>query len=248
MPQGSFGELKVFEDFLAPDDDHSWVAGGGLLGNISYVSVNEGSFEWTVDEPGGILAATTDVGDNDNIVLKIGTFVPADGGMQMEARFKLDNVTTLSSLFVGFTETLALDTPVMPAEFATATMTINGTGGMAGMQFDIDGTVDDFRAVVADAGAMLAGIGAQGTRANATIAANTWYIVRVEIHPDGMAEVYLGDGTNNEPGLRLIDRSTAALDTAANYYAVVMAENRTAGAIVLETDYMYARGWRDWRV
>ena len=256
MSQGSFGELKVFEDFLHFEDNiaatgvaTAIVFGSGYVsvGELGLVSVNEGSLAWTIDEPGGILALTSDTGDDDNCVLLCGPFFPRDGGMQMEVRFKLDNVTTLSSVFAGFSETMAFNTPVMPAEFATATMTINGTGGMAGLQFDIDGTTDDFRAVVADAGAMLAGIGAQGTRANATLTADAWYIVRVEIYPNGLAQVLFGDANDAESGLSVVATSTAVMPSE-RMYAVLMVENRTGAANVLEVDYFYARGWRDWRV
>ena len=256
MPQGSFGEIKVFEDFLHFEDNIAAtgvatgiVFGTGYVsvGELGLVSVNEGSLAWTIDEPGGILAITTDTGDDDNAALLAGPFARSDGGMQMECRFKIDNVTTESAIFAGFTETLAFDTPVMPAEFATATMTYNGTGAMAGIQFDIDGTTDDFRAVVADAAATVAGVAAAGVRANATLTVDAWYIVRVEIYPDGRAQVLFGDANDNKTGLAVVATSTGALPNE-RMYAVLMVENRTGAANVLEVDYFYARGWRDWRV
>ncbi len=102
------------------------VAGEGIGDGLGFTSVNEGSFASTVDESGGILAITTDTADNDNAALIAGKFAPRDGPMWLSARFKYSNVD--SSIFVGFAETMALDTPVMPAEFATATMTYNPGG------------------------------------------------------------------------------------------------------------------------
>lgn len=251
--RGTFGELKVWDDFLGPDNDLTWGTGTIKIGNFGSVSVNEGTYEWTVDEPGGIVAFTTDTGDNDNVALMAGTFQPSNGGVDYEARFKF-NSTTLSSVFAGFTETLALDTPVMPAEFATTTMTYNGSGGMVGVNFDIDGTTDDFRALAGDGGAVSGNADANGTRANETITADEWYIVRAELHPDGNASVYVG---HKGPNLDLIavtnpvhGRSFAGsvITNTDQFYAVTMFENRSAAARLFEVDYMYARGWRDWAV
>lgn len=253
MAQGTFGKLGLGNgpagsDFLAPDNDLTWGTGTILVDGVAMVSVNEGSLEWTVDEPGGILAATTDTGDNDNAAFFLGPFQPSDGGAWMETRFKFSNADC--AIFAGFTQTLALDTPVMPAEFATATMTYNGTGSMAGIQYDVDGTTDDFRAVFADGGAVVAsanGAAANGERANATITADRWYVVRVEVHPGGAAEVWFGDiATDKE--LKLVDVITGGIDADANHYACLMIENRSGAARVLEIDYFYAQGNRDWAV
>lgn len=240
MTQSSFGEIKVWDDFVAPDNDLSWGAGTVKVGNFGFVSVNEGTFEWTVDEPGGIVGITTDTADNDNAALMAGAFRPADGGVVMEARFKFSNVDC--AIFAGFTETLALDTPVMPAEFATATMTYNGTGQMIGAQYDVDGTTDDFRAVFGDAGAVLTGADANGTRGNQTCTADSWYIVRVELDTDGTGRVLVG---HEKDSLQVI-KEVADNPTTNNLYAVLMIENRSGAARVLEVDYMFAQGWRDW--
>ena len=242
MPQGSFGEIRVWDDFLGPDNDLTWGTGTVLVGNFGFVSVNEGSFEWTVDEPGGILAITSDTGDDDNAVLMAGTFKPADGGMQMEARFKYSNVDC--AIYVGFTETLSLATPVMPAEFATATMTYNGTGGMAGFNYDVDGTTDDFRAVAGDGAAVVSGADANGTRALATLTADNWIIARVELHDNGKSRMLLADLSKDN--LKVIKEVSGTLGVSDMFYAILMLENRSGNARVLEVDYMYARGWRDW--
>lgn len=244
MAQSEFGEVRIFDDFLGPDNDLTWGTGTVKVGNFGFVSVNEGSFEWTVDESGGVLAITTDTGDDDNAVLMAGTFKAANGPLVTEWRFKT-NSATLGAIYCGFTETLALDTPVMPAEFATATMTYNGTGAMAGIQFDTDGTTDDFRAVFGDNGAALSLADANGTRANATITADRWYIARTEIDPNGAARVYFGDGTNTSQ-MKLIKSISSGIDTSVQLYAVLMFENRSAAARVFEVDYGYARGYRDW--
>ena len=243
MAIGNFGRIRVFEDFLAPDTALTWSASPQRLGQVGQVSVNEGSFAHTVDEPGGILACTTDNADDDNVALYAGPFKPADGGCVMEARFKRPDVSE-TAVFCGFSETLAADTPVCPAEAtgATPTLTINGSGGMAGMLDDQDCTTKDWRAVAGDGGAVASKLTtATGTRANAASVDDEWDVVRVEIDVNGDAKIY-HDG-------KLIDDVKACVTPGDVQHAVLLAESRTTGgADVLEVDYFFAEGGRDWAV
>ena len=241
MGIGSFGRIRVFEDFLAPDTDATWSTSAQRLGQIGQVSVNEGSFAHTIDEPGGVLACTTDVGDNDNIALYAGPFKPADGGCVIEARFKC-NSATLLAIFCGFSETLDATTPVCPAEYSTTTLTINGSGGMAGMLWDPDGTADDWRAVAGDAGAVATDLTTStGTLSDqGDLVADEWDIVRVEIDVNGDAKIY-HDG-------KLVDDVAKCVTAGDIQYACLVFENRSAAARVAEVDYFYAEGGRDWTV
>lgn len=248
---GANSRVRVFNDFTADMGDVVWGAGtlvaGGLGGGIGFTSVNEGSFASTVDEPGGILAITTDTADNDNAVLFAGPFKASDGGMTMEARFKYSNVDC--AVFVGFQETIARDTPVMGAEFATVTMTYNAIGNVVGLQYDVDGTTDDFRAVAGDGGAAVASSG-NGTRANATVTADRWFLARVVVYSDGRAECWFGDSghaaQDNSTPLRLIKSFSTGLNASDLMFATLQIENRSGNARVLEVDYFEAEGARDW--
>jgi len=242
MSIGNFGVIEVFEDFLAPDAALTWSSSAQRLGQVGQVSVNEGSFDHTVDEPGGILKITTDTADNDNCALYVGPFKPSDGGVVMEARFKVADITTCA-LFVGFTETLDAATPVMPAEFATTTMTYNGTGGMVGLQFDSDGTTDDWRAVAGDGGAVSSNADANGTRAYNAPVNDKFDVVRVEIDVNGTGRVYLAEDSGS---LKLIKEIESAVTASDIEHAVLMIENRSGAASVMEVDYFYAKGNRDW--
>jgi hypothetical protein len=250
MPQTEFGKTEIWDDFLGPDNDLTWGTGTVQLGMFGFVSVNEGSFEWTVDEPGGIVAITTDSGNDDNAAIFAGTFQASNGDTVTEWRFKMSNVDC--AIFVGFTETLALDTPVMPAEFATVSMTYNGSGNMVGFQYDVDGDTDDFRAIAADGGAVVAGADANGTRANETITADEWYICRVVLHEDGSAHCYIGHDGGLDGPMQLVGPSGGPIGTGLNttdqLYGVLMIENRTANARTLEVDYGHAKSNRDWAV
>lgn len=235
--QGNFGEIKIWNDFTDPVGDVTWGTGQVHLGGgVFMVSVNEGTLNEVVDESGGITQFLTDTGDDDNICLLGGKFDPSNGGAFMECRFKVADDWGVG-VFAGFSETMALDTPVVPAEFATATMTYNGTGGMVGMQYDDDGTTDDWRAVMGDGGAAAGGSG-NGTRANATVTADRWQLIRVELHTDGSGSCYL-NGT-------LVKKFTAGLTPTDLFYACLIVENRTGAAREVEVDYFHAKGFRDW--
>ena len=246
MPQSEYGVIEVWDDFLGPDNDLTWGLGTVKVGNLGFVSVNAsgsnlGTFEWTVDEPGGIVAITTHATDNDNAALMAGTFRPADGGIIMEARFKQADVTT-GAIYCGFTETLNLATPVMPAEFATATMSYNGSGGMVGCVWDPDATTNRWKALAGDGGSVSSNASANGEDDNASGDAvnDQWEIVRVEIGPDATARIYHDE--------ILIDTIASAITAGDKFYAVLMIENRSAAANTLEVDYFHARGYRDWSV
>lgn len=259
MAQGSRGLIRFENDFTgAPSTSAAGVPlalHNVLGGGVGLIGVNEGVLGQTVDEPGGILAITTDTGDNDNQAIYAGTFKPADGGMWMECRLKItDSVAaTRAAVFVGWTETLALDTPVMPAETATATTTYNGTGGMAGFVFDSDATTIAWRYVVGDAGAALATVKADGTAGTAigitantqTLAADRWYLFRVEITPAGIARGFFGDLGSGDK-LTYIGQNTTALGTSDCFHAVALIENRSGADENLEVDYFEGEGYRDW--
>lgn len=243
MSIGTKGNISVFDHFMGFETatmGTTMLAAGS--NGVNYVSVNEGSFAALTDEPGGVLQVTTDTADNDNCFLCIGPFKPSDGGVSMEARLKMADITT-GALYVGFTETLDATSPVMPAEFATATMTYNGSGGMAGLQFDSDGTTDDWRAVFGDAGKVATNADANGTRAYQAAVNDTFDVIRVEIDPDGSGRVYLATASG---GLKLIKECASAVTASDLQWAVVGIENRSAAASVLEVDYFGAWGHIDW--
>ena len=252
--QGNVGaEVEIFDHFLAPDNDLTWGTGTVQVSRFGFVSDDEGSFEWTVDEANGVLAITTDVGDNDSAVLMAGTLIPnVSGPIVTEWRLKVNDVAAGGvAVFVGFTETLSLSAPVMPAEFATATMTYNGTGQILGAQLDADGTVIDWRAVSGDAGAVVgtnratrAALATAGIRANETMTADEWYIVRVELSSEGVGEVYVG---HKNRGLDLI-LTVTGVPVVNPLYAICMVENRSGNAKVMEVDYGYVKGYCDWEV
>lgn len=244
MAQG-MGRIRAGSDFVGTNG-----SAAALTPDIQAFGVGTETYAATVDEAGGILALGSGSTDDDNAVLRMGPFAPRDGKLVCRARFKYSNVDC--AVFVGFTETLDTTTPVMPAEFATTTMTYRGTGGMIGFNYDVDGTTDDFRAVMGDGGAAISDSGS-GTRANATLTADRWFEAEVVINEDGSGECWLSHvgnlNSSGEPKLSLVKRfSTGTLLTPTDlFFACLMIEARSANARTLEVDYFFVDAGRDWR-
>ena len=241
--EGTFGRIEVYEHFMGFSSITMGTTALPQGGHgVMYVSVNEGSFAGTIDEPGGILAGTVDTASSDNFALYIGPFKPSDGEIWMETRLK---VATLSdaAIYVGFSETLNASTPVMPAEFTTESFSYPGTGGQVGLQYDALATTPLWRAAASDAG--IANIDCDSLACSAGVSpmSEAWDVVRVEIDPAGNGEVYLADVKG---GLRLIKRFTTPVTASDLQFAIVMIENRQANAAVMEVDYFNAGGTRDW--
>ena len=213
---------------------------------VMYCSVQEGAFALTTDEPGGVLSVTCDDSSGDNCCLYIGPFKPADGGVVFETRFKVNDITSCA-VFVGFAEDVNATTPVLPLSFSTATMAYNDSGNMAGLSFDSNATsgTADWRASGGNASAAATNAYLNGTRANNAPVNDKYDVVQVKIDPAGNAEMYLADDNG---GLRLIERIESCVTATDLTNAVLMIENRSAAASILEVDYMYAKGYRDWTV
>ena len=231
---GSFGRVRVFEDFLAPVVTAT-AATFTRFGSLGAIATEAGSIAQTVSEPGGVATLTTGTTDDYNCAIYAGAFKPSDGGCIIEARFKIASVTT-SAIFCGFSETLAVTTPVMPVAAASANvLTCGGTGGVVGMLFDPDTTAPDLWLAVAGDG----GIEETVYPATEGITATYWNVVRVEISADK------GDGSCYLNG-KLIHTFSACVTNTDMQHAVLMVSNRTSAASVLGVDYFYAEGGRDW--
>lgn len=255
---GTKGTIEVFEDFMHLENDIDstsssgivWGSGMVSVGDVDLVSVNEGSLSWTTDEGDGILAITTHTSDNDNAFLVWGMYKAINGGFEYETRFKKLTITAVkTAIYAGLTATLDFTTPVMPAEFATVTMTYNGTGDMIGIVDDGDATTLDFRALQGTGGAGGVGSGTTGVRARQTQVADEWYSVRIVVDIAGTARVYLGhDGGSNGTLVLVGNFTTACITPTTKLFACLGIENRDANAEIMEVDYCYGKSYRNWAV
>ena len=243
MPQGSFGEIRAFNDFQGAHGDTTWGTGEvDLSGGIGMVSVNEGTLNVVADESGGVLQFLTDTGDNDNVAIFAGVFDPSKGPLSFEARFKIADSITLGAVFAGFVETLALDTPVFPITVSGTTLTYTGSGGMLGLVWDPDRTTNAWLAAAGDGGAAsnITNYPTDGTAATDAMVLDEFDIVRVNLYPSGFGEVWHDE--------ELVASGQTGLTATDLFYGVLICENRSAAAEELEVDYIGVKGVRDWTV
>jgi len=244
MGQGTNSKIEVYEHFMNATAD-SYVDVAQAIGTQGVMCVGIGAltFVGVVDEPGGIQSITTDTTDNNNAALYIGPFMAKDGGVWMETRLKVDAIDDLA-LFVGFTEILAYDTPVMPAEFATESFVYSSTGSILGLQYDLDATTGDWRACATNDQSYSIDCDSDATRANNPPVADKFDVLRVEVEPNGNGSCWLGTDAG---ALKLVKRfTTTPVETDVVLFATVMVENRANAAAVLEVDYFNAGGNIDW--
>jgi hypothetical protein len=244
---GTIGSGKLYfgSDFVGAN-------GSAAVLDATVQAFGEGSESYaaTTDEAGGIVAITTAGGDDDSAVLRAGPFSPRDGKMVLRTRFKYNNVDC--AVFVGFTETLNVGTPVMPIELNGTTLAVNGSGGILGLAYDADATTDDFRAFMADGSAVISDTGA-GIRAKATLTADRWFEAEFILNEDGSGECWFGhSGIANAllmNPLRLVKRFDAGtlLTNTDLFFPCLFMEERSSNARILEVDYFSGEAGRDWR-
>lgn len=223
MAGESSGRVHVREDFM-------YVV---LYGQT--IGVGTEVVAYTVDESGGVLSLTTGAVDNDNAFWKGAPGVPSNGGLFIEAKIKLADITE-GAYNVGFSETLDDTTPVMPFEFATATLTSNAVDGAAFL-FDIDGTTDVWRVAAVDTNVdtLDSAISKNRTEATATNGVapvnDTYEVLRVEIEANGTAQFWRN-------GIRVARQRTAVTPTAVLFPYVGVEARATSEAPVLEIAYI----------
>ena len=260
--QGSRGKLRIFEDFhgqaaAVTVSDATLIRHNDLA--IAALS-GDAVMDWAVDESGGVATFSGAGGAGDGAAIYGSPMVPASNGtMVIETRWK-SSVVTDCRLFVGFQVTVSAAEPVNPFTLSGTTLTANNTGETVGFYFDAQATTDDFRFMssssgTADTAAALSyalggatTLGSLGVRANATVTASRWSILRVELDPDGTARGYAGDETMaNVNGLTHIATLKAGtLSTTGLYFPMVLTACHSTGDPLHSIDYILIEGNRDW--
>ena len=266
--QSGFGRVSVFEDFMGYNATAtiSDATAGTRWNDLTFAAVSgDAVVIGTLDETCGVASFSGAAGAGDGMAIYSSPFQPsAMGPITMEARFKGGSATDMR-IFVGWQETVALDEPVNPFTLSSTTLTSNDGGNVFGFYADTQATTDDFRLHASLDGVELttAGVyvgagspsststtlGALGIRAGVTFTADSWYVARVVINPDGTGEGYFGHTTMaGALGPRLIGRLTNAgtLDQTALYYPIILLLAQSTGDPLLELDYFGAVGHRDW--
>lgn len=268
--QSVFGKIRVFEDFLGIGATAAIAdaTAGTRHNDLGLVAISgQTDYDFTVDESGGVISFTGAGGAADGIAIVSAPMQPSSNGtIVMEARFKGASATDLR-VFVGWQETVSLAETVNPFTLSGTTLTANNGGEVVGFYTDTSATTDDFRFMSSSAGTAdtaaavkvgdavknLSGqatttLGSLGVRCGVTLTADSWYIARVEIDPDGTARGYFGHTTmGNKSGLSLVATLAAGtLSTTALYFPHLHLAAASTGDPLLEVDYFGATGNRDW--
>ena len=265
--QSVFGKWHVFEDFNGLLATTTISDGTAVRYNdLSLIAISgDADVVSTVDESGGVLAFTGAGGAADGVAIISSPIQPStNGSVVMEARFKNSSATDFRC-FVGWQETVSLTETVNPFTLSSTTLTSNDGGNAVGFYTDTAATTDDFRfhasldgtelttaACITGPGITTATtLGALGVRAGVTLTADSWYIARVIINPDGTVEGWFGHTTMNGGAAlapRLVARLTAsgAVDQTAIYYPIIQLLASSTGDPTPEIDYFGATANRDW--
>lgn len=271
MPvQSSFGKLSFNEDFLGIGATFQIAdaTAGTIYNEIGLIAVS-GTVDvaYTVDEPNGVASFDGGGGAADGVVLYSAPMQPNLNGTQwVEARFKNASATDFRA-FIGFQSTLNQAEPVNPFTLSTVTLTANNAGEAVGFYTDAAATTDDFRFMSSSAGSAdtaarvrvgdavkgLTGqatttLGSLGVRAGVTLTADSWYIARVEIDPDGSVRGYFGHSSMSKAnGLQLVATLEAGTVSASTItFPVCHLLATSTGDPIAEVDYFRGGGNRDW--
>ena len=248
MGQGSRGRVEVWEDFMSMLDDSgvTIVDADGLRYNDIRLNAISGdvTMDTIVTLGGGMATFTGAGGAADGINIATSPFIPADGQMWMECRFKYAAYAD-ARVFVGFAETVDRDEAVNPFTLSGTTLTANNTGNTWGIYYDTGATTDDFRAAASSAGVIKSASGTLGVRANATLTADKFVVIRVTVDQSGGGEVWMADTGAGE--MRLVDTIPAGtLSTTAVYHPMAHLAANSTGDELMTVDYFGAGGGRSW--
>lgn len=149
------------------------------------------------------------------------------GGLAMEARIKIDDITTVA-LFVGFSDTVSttVELPIFKTEGAD---TIDSDAANAcGVAFDTDGTTDQWFQ-----GGVKADADTAATHSGTAPANNTYVTIRVEVSTAGAVQGFI-NGT-------AIGTATAnAVTATTSLTPFIVVANRAAAQRTMTIDYIWA--------
>lgn len=214
----------IFDDFLEGFSTGTWLATEGTDSATSSAAILAGGI-------GGVLRLTTgDAGtgyaaDAEQITQNGLYWQATDGGLVFETRVKLSQITE-DYVFIGFTDTTALEAPIISAGSAN-TITTNASDAV-GVMFDTRMTTDNWWlvGVAADVDATLQNSGF------APVAATyeTW---RIEVSAAGIAVFFRN-------GVQVGTAMTGAITPATDITPIVTASKlSTATSITLDVDYIH---------
>ncbi len=216
------GVVSVFDDFVGDVVADQWNFVEGTDSATSAAAILSGGI-------GGVLRLTTgDAGtgyaadaEQMNSALQ---WQASNGGLFIEARLKLSAITTCYA-FIGFTDTLSLEAPIVSAGSGN-TLTTNASDAV-GFMFDTNMTNDTWwlTGVAGDTDAT-----AQNT--GYAPVADTYAKFRIEISADGVATFFYN-------GLQVGTAMTGALTPAADLTPIItVSKLSVAASMTMDIDYI----------
>jgi hypothetical protein len=181
---------------------------------------------------GGVLQITTGNDDGNAVVLPdlagITSYLnwqASNGGLEMEVRIKVSRIT-LAYLFIGFTDLITIEAPVISAG-SVDTITTNATDAV-GFMFDTAQSTDTYHLV----GVANNTDATMQTITGAPVAAD-YETLRIEVSSAGAATFYRN-------GAQVGTTMTGAVTAATDLTPAVLASNTDGtSAITLDIDYVY---------
>jgi hypothetical protein len=222
MPSPS--TVALFDDFLGDVLQDPW--------NVVEGADTDGTQVVLTGGVGGVLQLTSGNDDANGTqatdasgVTSFLNWQASNGGLAMEARVKLSRIT-LAYMFVGFTDVISAELPVISAASAD-TITTNASDGV-GVMFDTNMTTDTlwFVGVKGDADA---------TKQNLAVApvADDYMTIRIEVDAGGGAMVYIN-------GVQFGAYLANAVTPATNLTPCIYCSNADGTSVVtLDVDYIH---------
>lgn len=180
---------------------------------------------------GGILRITTGNDDGNGVVLPDASGVTSylnwqasNGGLAMQARVKMSRITD-AYLFVGFTDVITIEAPIICN--SAETITTNATDAV-GFVFDTNFTADTFHlcGVATDVDAAIQIL-------TSAPVADDYITLRIDVSATGVATFYIN-------GLGVGTAMTGAVTAAADLTPVVLASNQDGtSALTCDVDYIH---------
>ncbi len=233
-PSTSIGETVILRDVFL---------GASLNPAIAGTTENSGSGAIVVAQEGGVAGIITGATSGNRSQLTTGlNHLPSSGSVLVQWRVKNVTAITTRALFIGLTDTVALENPI---EISGTTFTYNATDAV-GFVFDTAATTDAW---------YVAGV-ASGSGQNALLSLNGENVVptadvyenfMVELTPEGDAVFSYGkdDGSTTTSGLKEIARISSAVTPSVLLTPVALIETRTSGASTAYADALQIGSGRE---
>lgn len=180
---------------------------------------------------GGTLRITTGNDDGNGVVLPDASGVTSylnwqavNGGLEMQARIKMSRITD-AYLFVGFTDLITIEAPIICNTAETITTTATDAVGIV---FDTNFTADTFHLV-----GVANDVDATAQVLTSAPVADDYITLRVEVSAAGVATFFINGAAVGTP-------MTGAVTAATDLTPIVLASNQDGtSALTCDIDYIY---------